>query len=167
MYACIVKINWCIFHFDITSKHHFQSSRLKDTIRYADHISVQIQLYDKYSKYISELSNNEVRCHGQNVVLRILIYSYLDTQGGNECIYTPVWAIRSRALSILQVTGAEHFWKKKSTLQVCPRGTTMQCDAAIPKVAVSELSLCTRNSTTMFIMLGLIIGLKSLFEGKT
>lgn len=43
----------------------------------------------------------------------------------------------------------------------------MQSDAAIPKVAVSELSLCTRNSITMLIMLGLIIGLKSLFEAKT
>lgn len=43
----------------------------------------------------------------------------------------------------------------------------MQRDATIPKVAVSELSLCARNSITMFIMLGLIIGLKSLFKGKT
>lgn len=83
-----MKIN--LYIFDVTSKHHSQSLRLKDRIRYADHITVQIQLYDKYSKYISELSNNEVRCHGQNVVLRILIYSYLGTQEGNECIYTPV-----------------------------------------------------------------------------
>lgn len=85
----IVKINFYVFHDDIASKHHFQSSRLKDTIRYADHISVQIQLYDKYSNDISELCNNKVRCCGQNVVLGFLIYFYLGTQGGNECIYTP------------------------------------------------------------------------------
>lgn len=57
--------------------------------------------------------------------------------------------------------------KKKSALQVCPQGTTMQHDAAIPKVAVSELHLCTRNSPTMFVMPVIIIELKSLFEGKT
>lgn len=57
--------------------------------------------------------------------------------------------------------------KRKNALQVCPQGTTMQRDAMIPKVAVSELSLCARNSITVFIMLGLIIGLKSLFKGKT
>lgn len=43
----------------------------------------------------------------------------------------------------------------------------MQRDAETPKVAVSELSLCTINSIAMLIMLGLIIGLKCLFEGKT
>lgn len=45
---------------------------------------------------------------------------------------------------------------------MCPQGTKLQCDAVIPKVPVHELSLCTRNSISL--MLGLSLGLKSLFE---
>jgi len=76
-----------------------------------------------------------------------------------------------------QEQGAQHlasYWcltllekKNKMHFLVCPQDATMYRDAVITEIAGSELSLCTRNNLTMFILLGLIIGLKSLFEGKT
>lgn len=148
---CIMKINlYGLFCFDITAEHHCQSQRLKDTIKHAANISLQIQLYNKYFKYISAIHNIKVKCHGQNVAVIFLICSYLSTQGGNDCTETPAEAIR--AFSFLQVTGAQQFQGKQK--KHFASASTRYYAAAWCCDNLKQLRLCTRN---VFVMLGLII----------